>query len=103
MSYDRILGMDWLKSTNPAIYWVACSLELTVGYNLHIVLAFLENSVANMTLSSLKKVLAEVKHGCPAWYGLLHPHSLLHTKGLLAVLGKGMVPRYYLLIPYVAS
>ena len=25
--------------------------------------------------------LAEVKHGCPAWFGLLHPHLLLDTKG----------------------
>ena len=26
-----ILGMDWLKTTNLVIDWVACSLELTVG------------------------------------------------------------------------
>ena len=42
-----------------------------------------------MTLSSLKKVLAKVKRGCPAWLSLLHPHSLLDTKGLLAALGGG--------------
>ena len=34
-------------------------------------------------------MLAEVKHGCPAWFGLLHPHSLLDTKGVLAELGGG--------------
>ena len=33
LTYDIILGMDWLKSTNPVIDWVACSLELTVGAN----------------------------------------------------------------------
>ena len=33
-------------------------------------------------------MLAEVKHGYPAWFGLLHPHSLLDTE-VLAVLGVG--------------
>ena len=33
LSYDVILGMDWVKSTNPAIDWVDCSMELTVGAN----------------------------------------------------------------------
>ena len=42
-----------------------------------------------MTLSNLKQVLAEVKCGCPAWFSLLHTHSLLGTKGVLAVLGGG--------------
>ena len=32
-------------------------------------------------------MLAKVKCGCPAWFGLLHPHLLLDTKGVLAVLG----------------
>ena len=45
-------------------------------------------SVANMTLSSLKQVLAEVKRGCPIWFGLLHPYLLLDTKKMLAVLGE---------------
>ena len=54
LSYDITLGMDWLKSTNPVIFWVACFLELTVGANLHIALAFPVNSVANVTLSSFK-------------------------------------------------
>ena len=27
--YDTILGINWLKTTNPVIDWVACSLELT--------------------------------------------------------------------------
>ena len=31
--YDTILGMDCLKSTNPVINLVVCSLELTVGAN----------------------------------------------------------------------
>ena len=30
-----------------------------------------------------------MKHGYPAWFGLLHPHSLLDTKGVVAVLGGG--------------
>ena len=34
-------------------------------------------------------MLAEVKRGCPAWLGLLHPHSLLDTNGVLALLGGG--------------
>ena len=34
-------------------------------------------------------MLAEVKHGCPAWFGLLYPQSLLDTKGVLTVLGGG--------------
>ena len=65
LSYYIILGMDWLKPTNPVIDWIACSLELAIGNNLHIVLALPFNSVANVTLSSLEQVLAEVKHGCP--------------------------------------
>ena len=43
--------------------------------------------VANVTLSSLKQVLAAVKWGYPALFGLFHPHSLLGTKRVLAVLG----------------
>ena len=66
--------MDWLKSTNPVIDWVACSMELTMGTNLHTVLALLVNSIANVALSSLKQVLADIKRGCFAWFGLLHPH-----------------------------
>ena len=31
LSYDAILGMDWLKSTNSIIDWLVCSMELTVG------------------------------------------------------------------------
>ena len=89
LSYDVFLGTDWLKSTNPVIDWVACFLELTVGAKLHTIIALLVNSVANVALSSLKKVLAEVNHGCPAWFGLLHPHSLLDTKGMLAAFGGG--------------
>ena len=53
LSYDIVLGMNWLKSTNPVIYWVACSLELTMHDNLHTVLALPINSVANVTLFSL--------------------------------------------------
>ena len=30
--------------------------------------------------------MAEVKNGCPICFGLLHPHSLLETKGALAAL-----------------
>ena len=40
--------MDWLKSTNPVINWVACSLDLTVGVKLHTVLALPLNSIANV-------------------------------------------------------
>ena len=42
-----------------------------------------------MTLLKLKQVLAEMKRSCPAWFGLLHPHSPLDTNVLLAVLGGG--------------
>ena len=47
--------MDWPKSTNPVIVWVACSLDSTVGAKLHNVLALPVNSVANVALSSFKK------------------------------------------------
>ena len=63
------------------------SAKLTVGGSLHIVLTFLVNSVASVTLSSLKQVLAEVKHGCPMSFGKLHPHSLLDTIEVLVGLG----------------
>ena len=42
-----------------------------------------------MTLSFLKQVLVEVKCCCPAWFGLLHPHSLLDSKGVLVELRGG--------------
>ena len=29
-SYDIVVGMDWLKPTNPIIEWLACCLDLTV-------------------------------------------------------------------------
>ena len=45
--------------------------------------------MVNVTLSSIQKVLTEIKPGCPAWFGLLHPHWLLDTKGVLAALGGG--------------
>ena len=47
------------------------------------------NNVANVALSSVKQVLTEVKHSCTVWFDLLHPYSLLDTKGLLAALGVG--------------
>ena len=46
--------MNWLKSTNPVIDLVVCSLELIVNAELHTVLARTVNSVANVALSSLK-------------------------------------------------
>ena len=61
---------------------------MTVGDNLHTVLAFLVSLIANVTLLSLRQVLAEVKRGFPAWFGLC-PHLLLDTMGVLAVLGGG--------------
>ena len=72
--YNNNLGMYWLKPTNPVINWVACSLELTLGDTLHTVFPVPVNSVANVTLSNLKRVLAEIKCSCPAWFSLLHPH-----------------------------
>ena len=66
---------------------MACSLELIVGAKLHTVLALPVNNVANVTLSSLKQVIVEVKHRCPAWFSLLHPYSLQDTKGVLGTLG----------------
>ena len=50
-------------------------------------LALPVNSVANVTLSSVKDELPEIKHGCPTWFGLMLPHSLLNTKGVLVALG----------------
>ena len=64
LSYNIILGMDWLESTNIVIDSVACSLELTVDAQLYTLLAFPVNSVANVTLSSLKYLLAEIKCSC---------------------------------------
>ena len=54
LQYDKILGMDWIKSTNPVIIWVFFSLHLTVGAQLHTVLSLPVNSVANLALSILK-------------------------------------------------
>ena len=54
LSYVIFLFMDWLKSTNLIIDWVACSLELSVGDNLHNVLALPVNNAANDILFSLK-------------------------------------------------
>ena len=47
------------------------------------------NSIANVTLSSVKQVQAEEKYSCPVWFGLLHLHLLLDTQGIFAVLGGG--------------
>ena len=47
------------------------------------------NCVSNVALLYLIYLLAKVTFNCPAWFGLLHPHSLLDTKGVLAVLGGG--------------
>ena len=52
--YNIILGMGWLQSTNKVIDCVVCSLEITVGNSLHAVLTLPVNSVASVTLSSLK-------------------------------------------------
>ena len=46
--------MDWLKSTNQIINWVACSLGLPVGAKLQTVIALPVTNVANLALSSLK-------------------------------------------------
>ena len=61
LSYDIIVGIYWVISTNPVIDWVACFLESTIGANFHTILTLPVNSVAYVTLSSLKKVLAEVR------------------------------------------
>ena len=82
LSYDSVLVMNWLKYTNPVIYWVACFPDFTVNAKLHTVLALSVNSVATVALPSLKQVLAEV-NCCLAWLGFLHPHSLLETKRVL--------------------
>ena len=57
LSYAIVLGIYWLLLTNTIIDWVAFSLKLTVGANLHALLALPVNSVANVTLSGLKQVL----------------------------------------------
>ena len=54
ISIYSILVMDWIKSTNPVIDWVACCLDLTLGANLHTLLALPVTSAANAALSSLK-------------------------------------------------
>ena len=64
-------------------------LQISIVDQLHTVFALFVHSVTNVALSNLKKALAKVKHGCPIWFGLLHPHSLLDTKGMLAALGVG--------------
>ena len=61
---------------------------MTVGANLHSLLALPVNSAVIITLSSLKQVLPEVKCSFTAWFGLLLPHSLLDTKRVLAALGE---------------
>ena len=66
---------------------MACSLELSVGAYAHTVLALLVNSIVNMTLQTLKQVLAEVKYSFSTWLSLFYPHSLLETKGVLAAFG----------------
>ena len=60
-----------------------------MGDTLHTVFALPVNSVANITLSSLKQLLAEVKCGFFAYFVLLHPNLLLETKGVLAALERG--------------
>ena len=52
------------------------------------------HSAVNFALSNLAQVLSEIKYDCPAWFGLLHPHPLLDSKGILAALGRGGVTRY---------
>ena len=47
------------------------------------------HSVANVALSNLKQVLAEVNYGFPTWFSLLYPHSPLYTKRVLAALWRG--------------
>ena len=47
------------------------------------------NNVTNVTLSSFKKMPSEKKRDCYASFGLLHPHSLLDTKGVLTASGGG--------------
>ena len=60
----------------------------SIGDYLHTVLALPVHSIANAVLSSLKQLLIEVKHGCHAWFGWLHPHSLLGITRVLAMLGE---------------
>ena len=81
--------MNWFKSTNLTIDWVACSLELTVRKYLYTIQTFPVNSIINMTLTSSKQVLAEVKHICSVRFGVLYPHSLLDIDRVLAILGGG--------------
>ena len=55
--------------------------------HLHTFPALPVHNVANIALSSVKQVMAKVKYRYPAWFILLHPHSLLDAKGMLAMLG----------------
>ena len=54
LQYNILLGVGWLKFTNPVKDWVDCYLELTLHDNLLTVLALLVTSVANVTLYGLK-------------------------------------------------
>ena len=67
---------------------MVCSLELTVGAKQRTVIALLVHSVANVALSTVKQVLVKMKHGCPAWFGLFHPHLLLETNGDICRVGE---------------
>ena len=68
---------------------MTCSLELIVSASLHTLLALPVNSIANVTLSSSKQMLAEVKRSYFVLFHFLHPYLLVEIKGVLAVLGEG--------------
>ena len=65
-----------------------------MGKYFHTALVFHMYYAADIELSSLKQVLAELKRGCLAWFNLLHTQSLLDTKGVSEVLEQGEVTRY---------
>ena len=74
-----------------------------MGKLLYPVLALPMHSVAKVSLSSLKQVLAEIKHSCLAWFSFLHPHLLLDTRGCYKCWEEGKVPRIQVKNLHVSS
>ena len=84
-----VLGIDWLKSTNPQIDWAACSFTCVVNGNSHVLSALPACKVAQVELSSLKQVCNDVKRGGAAWFGLVRPTEWRDTMEVLASLEVG--------------
>ena len=71
------------------IDWVDCSLELSVGAYYHTLIAMSLNSITYVPLSCLKQLLAVVKSGFTAWFGLHFQLLLGHQGGVGSIGGRG--------------